>query len=95
MSMKEAYRKKMEAQLSEWSAKLDVLKAKAEKASAEGEVKFQEQIDDIETKKEQATKKLQQLSEAGEETWEQFRGEVDHAWDEMKTAIEDFGNKIG
>jgi hypothetical protein len=35
MESKKAYQEKMEAQLKEWSARIDLLKAKADKAKAE------------------------------------------------------------
>ena len=42
MSTKEVYIEKLEAQLKEWSAKIDVLEAKAEKAEADTKIKYQE-----------------------------------------------------
>jgi hypothetical protein len=47
MESTETYVQKMEAQLKEWSAALDRMKAKADKASAETKLKMQRQIDDL------------------------------------------------
>ncbi|MDX1705726.1 hypothetical protein [Pseudidiomarina sp.] len=58
MSDKEAYEKKYEAQIEEWRAELDQLKAKVKKASGEAEVKYRNKIDELEDKLEALKKSL-------------------------------------
>ena len=40
MNMKEAYEKKLEAQMEEWSLEIDKLKAKADKAEADSQLEY-------------------------------------------------------
>ena len=42
--MKAAYVAKMEAQVAEWGAKLKQMKAKAEKAAAQGRLEYQQKL---------------------------------------------------
>ena len=51
MGRKEAYQEKIEAQLKEWSAKINELKAKAEKAAAEKKTELHKMIDNLRAKK--------------------------------------------
>ena len=54
MNKKEAYEKKFEAQLDEWKAEADILRAKADKADAEVRIKYHEQIQKLQTKQQEA-----------------------------------------
>ena len=46
MNTKEAYQEKFDAQLRGWSAKIDELMAKADKAKAEAKIEYCEQVTD-------------------------------------------------
>lgn len=94
MGLKEAYQQKMEAQLKEWSAKIDLLKAKADKAEAGAKVEYYKQIDELRVKAEAAQTKLQQVKEAGEEAWETFKDGAEKAWAELKKAVESASAKF-
>ena len=94
MSMKKAYEEKMDAQIREWSAKIDVLKAKAEKANAEQKIKYNEKIESIQAKRKKLENKMDELRNSGEEAWEEFRGGVEQAWEELKNAVERAGDKF-
>ncbi|MDD3618115.1 MAG: coiled coil domain-containing protein [Desulfobulbaceae bacterium] len=94
MSMKDAYQKKMEAQLKEWSAKIDVLKAKADKAGAEQKIKYNEMIESLRARQGKVREKLDKLRASSGTAWEEVRGSVEHAWDELKNAVERAGKKF-
>lgn len=47
MATKEAYQKKLEAQLKEWDAKLDLLSAKAQKATADARIKYENDLESL------------------------------------------------
>ena len=83
MDEKKAYQEKKQAQLHEWDAKIEVLKAKAEKAEAEVKIKYQEQIQKLQEKKRVAQEKLQELMEAGEETWGEVKVAVEEVWEDI------------
>jgi len=72
MSKKDAYRQKIEAEIEEQKARLEVLKAQAKKKIAEGKVGAYEEIEKLESKLEDAKSTLKNLKDSGEEAWEKF-----------------------
>lgn len=87
MSKKDAYRKKLESQLDEWDAKIDVLKAKANKAEASAKVEYHETLEDLKKKRSKARDKLQELRNASEDAWEDIKGGVETSWTELGAAV--------
>ena len=94
MGQKEAYLEKIEAQLKVWSAKIEELKAKAEKASADKKIELHQMIDDLRARKEQAQKNLNEIKAAGAETWEKLKSKTDEAMDDVKTFWESVKTKL-
>lgn len=84
MNSKQAYQKKVQAQLDEWSAEIDKLRAKADRADAEAEIALNREIDNLRDKRNQARQKLDELSSAGED-----------AWEDIKTGVEAASNALG
>lgn len=94
MSQKQAYQEKMEAQLKEWGAKIDELKAKAEKAEADAKLEYHKRIDGLQAKRNAAEAKLAEVKASGEETWENLKEGVEGAWNEFKSAVSDAVSKF-
>jgi hypothetical protein len=94
MADKQAYQQKMEAQLDEWSAKIDVLKAKSEKASADAKIQYHQQIENLQNKKAKAQDKLRELKEASEGAFESLKDGIDSAWDDFKNSLEEALSKL-
>jgi uncharacterized coiled-coil DUF342 family protein len=88
MDLKEAYQQKMNAQLKEWQAKIDLLKAKADEAKAEQKIKYYEQIESLRVKQQHVHDKLEELQSASEGAWEELKAGVDLAWQDLKEAVE-------
>ena len=65
MGDKELYEQKKQAQLDEWKADLDKLKAKASGASADAQLEMNKQIKALESKIEEGKAKLSELAKAG------------------------------
>ena len=87
MSRKDAYEKKLEAQLKEWKTDIDKMKAKADKADAEAKLEYYKQIEDLRTKQEAAQKKLTELKASGESAWEDLKAGIDLAWKSLGESI--------
>jgi chromosome segregation ATPase len=79
MSLKDAYRKKIEAQVEEQVARLAVLKARAKQALADGQILAYEELADAETKLTALKSKLKDLGAASEGAWETMKSGVDQA----------------
>ncbi len=86
MERKERYQEKMEAQLQEWQAKIDTLKAKAQQASTDARLQYEKQIDALRPKLAAARQKLQELKTSSESAWGDVKTGMEAAWNELKTA---------
>jgi len=94
MSDKELYQQKMQAQLDEWKAQVDLLKAKASELSADAQLVIGKQIETLDTKIDDGKAKLSELAEAGEEAWEPLKAGVESAWDTLKSAVGEAAGKF-
>jgi ElaB/YqjD/DUF883 family membrane-anchored ribosome-binding protein len=90
MDEKKAYQEKMQAQLKDWAAKIDVLIAKAAKAGGEKKAEYQDQIQKIQARKKVAEEKLQELRAAGEDTWVDVKEALDKISVDLRGALNKF-----
>jgi hypothetical protein len=88
MDKKEEYILKLDAQLREWSAKIDELKAKTDKAKGDLKIEYGRQIAALEAKKEYAQKRLKEIRETSGQAWEELKTGVEHAWHELKISLD-------
>lgn len=95
MDKKEMYKKKMEAQVNELIAKIDLLSAKADKTKASAEINISKSIDDIRLKKKAVDKKLEELMSTGNESWEKVKEETESSYNQLKENANDILKKIG
>jgi hypothetical protein len=93
--LKKAYQEKMEAQLKEWGNKVEELKIKAEKLSADAKINAVKTIEAIKIKMAAGNENLKQLREAGEGSWEAVKTKLDAAGENIKKAIQDAISKLG
>ncbi|MFO8163785.1 MAG: hypothetical protein R6T98_04555 [Desulfatiglandales bacterium] len=94
MSMKDAYEQKLQAQLDEWGAEIDKLKAKADNAEADTQLKYYKQIEELQSMKETATNKLAELKDAGDDAWEDLKAGIDSAWDSLGNALKSSASRF-
>lgn len=87
MSMKEAYQKKLQAQLDEWSAQIDQLKAKAGQTGADAQIAYEKQIKELRSMQEAARDKLTELKKTGDDAWEDLKAGMDSAWNSLENAV--------
>lgn len=87
MSAKEAYIKKLRANLDEWRADIIKLKAQAERAESEAQLSYYKEIEELRTRQEEARDKLDELREASDDAWEDMKIGLDKAWDDINQAM--------
>jgi len=87
MNDKQAYAKKLQARLDEWSAEIDRLKARASELEADTQLEYSRRIEDIQTLQQAATKRLDELRQSGDDAWEDLKGGVDEAWTKLEEAF--------
>jgi Ribonuclease G/E len=90
MDEKLVYLEKMQAQLNDWTAKIDALIVKAEKAGAAKKAVYQEQIITLQAKKKVAEEKLQILKVAGADAWRDAKQAMDKISGDLRTAWNKF-----
>ena len=88
MNMKESYQQKLQAQLDQWNADIDKLKAKADKVDADIKLEYYEQIEDLRVKQQAARDSLANLMSASDDAWEDLKAGVESAWFTLGEAIE-------
>lgn len=91
---RKAYQDKLEAQIKERAAKLEVLKAKAEQAEASAKIEYHKHIEAVSAKYEAAQTRLRELKEAGEDAWESLKTGAEKAWTDLKEAVENAAAKL-
>ena len=87
MNDKQAYEKKLQAQLDEWSAEIDRLKARATDLEADAQLEYNKRIEAIQTLQEAARERLGELRKSSDDAWEDLKGGVDEAWTELEEAF--------
>jgi hypothetical protein len=88
MDKRKAYQEKLDAQLQEWNAQIDLLRAKADKAGAEAKIEYYKMIESLQRKQDGIRTKLQELKGASDEAWEDLKSGAEKAWAEVKAAFD-------
>lgn len=91
---RKAYEEKLDAQMKEWNAQIELLRAKADKAKAEVKIEYYKTIEALQRKQNDAKAKLQELKTAGDEAWEDLKTGAEKAWAEVKTAYHDASSRF-
>ncbi len=88
---KQAIHDKFESQIKTAEAKLDTLKAQAESAKANAEIKA---ITELLTKKHAVQQKLQELKKSGEGRWEQAKTDLEARIADFEKSVKGIESKV-
>jgi chromosome segregation ATPase len=88
VSTKQVFQDRLEAQLKEWDAKLDELKAKALAAGSDLRTDYEKQLEVLSAKREALQTKAQDLRKRTEEAWDDLKSGTEKAWDDMREALD-------
>ncbi len=94
MTAKQAFQQKLDAQLTEWDAKFDQLKAKAFGAKDEMRADYEKQLEALAEKRTTAQAKMQDLRLRTEDAWEDLKGGTEKAWDEMRNTLDRIASRF-
>jgi Skp family chaperone for outer membrane proteins len=70
MTRKKQHEQKLQAQLDEWDAEIDKLKARAKNMQADGKLAYEKEIKKLSALKDTASDKLTEFKGYGEDAWE-------------------------
>ena len=94
MGLQEAYLAKVEAELKEWDAEIMQHEAKAERAQAQIQIQYFEQLAALRTKHTTAGEKLHELKQASGSAWESVKLGVESAWHELRSGLTSIAAKF-
>lgn len=92
---KETYQNKLQAQLDQWKAEIDKLQAQSREASADMQIKYQEQIKELREKRADMAAQYDKIEAANIEAWKDFKTGADEAWDNMSKAMKSAWGRFG
>jgi len=95
MATKEAYRKQLEARLEQWDAQLDLLAARAKKATADAQVDYENELGALKRQRERALETLSELAKSGEGAWDDLKVGAERAWDDLGKTIDRLTARLG
>jgi hypothetical protein len=80
MENRKDYIDRMAARLREWDTELQKLEAKAETAKTDVKASYNQKINELRLKKEEAQLKLKKIQDAGEDAWEELQEGAEKSW---------------
>ena len=87
------YQQQISAQIDEYKADIDKLKAQINKADGNLQVKYADQVSDLETRLTALIKAKDDLKNASELAWDDVKDSVENAKKDLKSALEKTVNK--
>ena len=94
MDKRAEYVEKLSAQMVEWDTQIDLLKDKAESATPETKDDYSGTISALQLKRDEAAVKLQGISAAGDDEWEEMRAGTERVWGEVGSILRNAIMKI-
>ena len=94
MSDYRLYQEKAKAQLEEWEADLDKLRAKARQKEADDKLDLEEKIRELEEKLEKGKARYDELKQSSESAWKSFKEGMDSAWNDLSLAFNEAKSKF-
>ena len=94
MDKRTEYVEKLSAQMVEWDVQIDQLKDRAESAAPESKSDYSNAIAVLQLKRDEAALRLQGISAAGDDEWEDLKTGTESVWGEVRTILHDAIMKI-
>jgi hypothetical protein len=88
MENRDAYTKKAEALVKEWTAEMEKLKAKAQQAEADAQIKYEKELDELGRKKKAVEQKIEEVKSSTEAAWTDLKQGLDEAFSDLKLSID-------
>ena len=79
MSERDQYIEKTKARIYQWNAEIDKIKAQLDEAEADAKIKYQKQLDEMRTQRNEAEAKLKEMRAASNDAWDDMKSGFDKA----------------
>ncbi|MBW4056663.1 MAG: hypothetical protein HIU83_14925 [Proteobacteria bacterium] len=94
MDKRTEYVERLSAQIVEWDVQIDRLKDKAISATPEATAEYSNAIAALQLKRDEVAAKLQGISSADDNEWEEIKAGTENVWGEVRTILSDSITKI-
>jgi len=94
MDRRTEYVEKLSAQMVEWDAQIDLLKDMSKSATPEARFEHNNAIAALQLKRDEAALKLQGISAASDDEWEDLKTGTEQVWGEIRSILHDAIKKI-
>lgn len=94
METKNEYINTLETELREWSAKSDLLAAKAEKSIGIMKLGYRKQLKTFRGKLREARESMNEIEKTSDEAWETVKDTADKDWDELRAGLNDSASEF-
>lgn len=91
---KHAYEQKIAAQIAEWDAQIELLKAKSNNLAADAKLEYEEQLNELDKKKSELSVYLSELADKADDAWEDIKDETERKWNKLSEAFDCFITKL-
>ncbi len=88
MPRTDAYRRKLNAQIGEWSARLEQLQAKGKTLQADAKIEFDKRMNELRTKLTMMRHSLKEIEGAGADAWRSVKQRLENLKTEFSQALE-------
>jgi hypothetical protein len=94
MDERTEYVEKLSAQMVDWDNQIERLKDRAASSTPETTVDYSKAIAALKLKRDEAAERLQGISIAGDDEWEELKSGTEHVWGEVRSILHDTIMKI-
>ena len=94
MDKRTEYVEKLSSQMVEWDAQIDQLKIKSTSSTSAARLEYAQAIEALQLKRDEAAVKLQGISAAGDDEWEDLKSGTEQIWGNLTSMLGDAIKKI-
>jgi hypothetical protein len=89
MNTRTEYVERLSAQMVEWDVQIEQLRDRAKSVTFGAESEFPDQIAALQVKRDEIALKLQGISSANDDEWEELKSGTEKVWSEIRTMVSD------
>lgn len=94
MATRDEVIERLKQQLDEWNTDIDKLEARVAELSGPAREKLEPYLAKAVETRDAAVRKLAELKDSGEASWDKVQGEVEHVWKTLRQSINYFKSQL-